>query len=119
MSTTLYERLGGRTSIEAIVDEFYARVRSDERVNDVFEDTDMAALRAHQTQFISALAGGPAEYDGEDLSEAHAHLDVDGRDFRIVVDHLDDALVEFDVSERERTELVGAVADLESAIVVE
>lgn len=119
MSATLYERLGGRESISAVVDEFYDRVLSDDRVNHFFEETDVAALRAHQTQFIASVTGGPVEYDGADVSAAHAHLDIDGRDFRIIANHLNDALVAFDVPEAERKEVIGAVGELESAIVTQ
>lgn len=119
MSATLYERLGGRESISAVVDEFYDRILSDDRVNHYFEETDVEALRAHQTQFIASVAGGPIEYDGADLSEAHAQLAIDGRDFRIVANHLNDALVAFDVPEPERREVIGAVGELEPVIVAD
>lgn len=117
MSATLYERLGGRESISAVVDEFYERVLADDGVNHFFEGTDMSALRAHQTQFLAAVAGGPVEYEGRDLAEAHAHLDIDGEDFATIATHLDEALMAFDVPEQERGEVVRAVGDLEPEIV--
>lgn len=117
MPTTLYERLGGRESISAVVDEFYNRVLADDRVNHFFDDTNMLSLRGHQTRFIASVASGPEDYDGRDLSEAHAHLDIDGRDFAIIATHLDEALAAFDVPEGDREELLGAVGDLEPVIV--
>lgn len=117
MSETLYDRLGGREAIEAVVESFYDRVLDDDRVNHFFEDTDMSALRAHQTKFLASVTGGPVEYDGEDLSAAHAHLDIDGRDFRVVAHHLNEALLEFDVSEADRKQVIAAVGELEPAIV--
>ena len=119
MSSSLYERLGGRESISAVVDEFYNRILTDDRVNHFFEDTNMLSLRGHQTRFIASVAGGPEGYDARELSEAHAHLDIDSRDFEIIATHLDEALVEFDVPEQERGEVLGAVGDLESEIVSE
>lgn len=38
---TLYERLGGRESIAAVVDSFYETVLDDERVADYFDGIDM------------------------------------------------------------------------------
>ncbi|WP_368409390.1 group 1 truncated hemoglobin [Halorussus gelatinilyticus] len=117
MSGTLYERLGGEDAISAVVESFYDRVLDDERIAHYFEETDMSALRAHQTQFLSSVAGGPVEYDGRDLETAHDHLGIDGRDFEIVARHLDDALAEFDVSEDDRKTVVAAVGELRSAVV--
>ncbi|UPV73381.1 group 1 truncated hemoglobin [Halorussus limi] len=117
MSETLYDRLGGRDAIAAVVESFYDRVLDDDRIAHFFEDTDMSALRAHQTTFLASVTGGPVEYDGADLSSAHADLDIDGRDFEIVARHLDEALAEFDVSADDREEVVAAIAELESAIV--
>lgn len=117
MSANLYERLGGRESIAAVVEEFYDRVLADDRVNHFFEDADVSSLRAHQTRFLAAAAGGPVEYDGDDMEAAHAHLDVDDRDFDVIADHLDAALASFDVPETEREEVVAAVAEFRPVIV--
>ncbi|MFC7080788.1 group I truncated hemoglobin [Halorussus caseinilyticus] len=117
MSESLYERLGGRDEISAVVGDFYDRVLGDDRVSHFFEDADVSALRSHQTQFLAAATGGSDGYDGADLSSAHAHLDIDRRDFGIVADHLDAALAEFDAPAADREEVVAAVAELEPAIV--
>lgn len=117
MSATLYERLGGRESIRAVVDEFYDRVLADDRVNGYFEETDVAALRAHQTGFLVAVAGGPDAYEGRDLAEAHAGLGIDAEAFAVVATHLDETLLAFDVPDRERSEVMDAVGSLEPAVV--
>ena len=119
MSDTLYERLGGEESIGAVVDEFYDRIVSDERVNHFFEDVDMEAQRAHQTQFLSSVAGGPVEYSGAEMEAAHDHLDVSEPDFEIIAVHLDESLAAFDVPETEREEVLSAVGELQPAIVSE
>jgi hemoglobin len=114
---SLYERLGGRDAVDAVVDEFYDRVLADERVEHHFEGVDVAALRAHQKQFVAAAAGGPVEYDGRDMAAAHAGLDVTGEEFAVVVDHLDAALAANGVSEADREALLSEVAALEPAVV--
>ncbi|KTG30896.1 group I truncated hemoglobin [Haloferax profundi] len=114
---TLYERLGGKEAISAVVDEFYDRMLADDDLAHYFEDTDMQAQRAHQTQFISSVAGGPVEYSGADMEEAHAHLGLSHEDFAATATHLQNALEEFDVPEDEIDEVLGAVASLEDDIV--
>jgi hemoglobin len=114
---TLYERLGEREGIGAVVDEFYDRVLADDDLVAYFEDSDPAALRRHQTQFLSHVAGGPVEWDGDDMATAHDHLGVTPADFQRVAGHLDDALRELDVPDAEREEVMDAVASMEEAVV--
>ena len=92
MVRTIYREIGGREAVEAVVDDFYDRVLSDEQLVEFFEGMDMEALRAHQVQFISSVAGGPVEYSGADMREAHAHLDITEADFDAVAEHLERAL---------------------------
>jgi hemoglobin len=113
---TLYERLGGREAIAAVVDEFYDRVVADDRLRPHFEDTDMQRLRAHQTQFLVAAADGPQEYAGESVRAAHDDLDLSEDDFWVVADHLDAALAACDVPDREREQVMSTVAGLEADV---
>ncbi|ODR81030.1 globin [Haladaptatus sp. W1] len=92
MSQSVYHEIGGQSAVEAVVTDFYDRVLSDEQLIPYFEGMDMAELRAHQIQFISSVAGGPVEYTGDDMREAHAHLDLDESDFDAVGEHLETAL---------------------------
>lgn len=114
---TLYERLGEREAIEAVVDEFYDRVLADDELVAYFEESDPADLRRHQTQFLSHVTGGPVQWDGDDMATAHDHLGVTPADFGRVAEHLDDALRELDVPDAEREEVMDAVASLEAAVV--
>ncbi|WIV67602.1 group I truncated hemoglobin [Natrialbaceae archaeon AArc-T1-2] len=113
----LYERLGGEDSIAAVVDAFYERVLEDDRVAHFFEDTDMQKQRAHQTQFLSAVAGGPVEYSGEDMESAHDDLEIRQKHFDAIAELLEEALLEFDVDDRERTDVLEAFASYEDDIV--
>ncbi|MFC6716202.1 group 1 truncated hemoglobin [Natrialbaceae archaeon GCM10025810] len=117
MSETLYDRLGGRDAIASVVDRFYERVLSDEQVAHYFDDVDMQKQRAHQTQFISAVAGGPVDYDGQSMEEAHEHLGITRPDFEAIATHLDETLAEFDVPEDDRAAVLEAIAEYEDAIV--
>lgn len=117
MSETLYERLGGEDAIAAVVDEFYDRVLADEQVAHFFEDVDMQQQRAHQTQFISSVTGGPVEYTGEEMEAAHEHLEIGPADFEAIATHLDETLAEFDVDEEDREAVLEEIASYRDDIV--
>lgn len=113
---TLYGKLGGKEQIETVVDEFYDRVLSDDSLVDFFEDMDMAAQRAHMTQFLSAVAGGPVEYSGDDMRAAHEGLGLEQEHFDAVARHLEDALRECGVPETQVEAVLSEVVALEDAV---
>lgn len=114
---TLYDRLGGRESIAAVVEAFYDRVLADDLVNDYFSDTDMQRQIAHQTQFISSVAGGSVEYTGEDMRAAHEGMGITHEEFDAIATHLNTTLKEFDVPEEDREAVMAEIGGYEDAIV--
>lgn len=119
MSTddTLYEQLGGREAIGAVVDRFYERVLDDERLEPYFDETDTQQLRRHQTQFLTASLGGPNEYAGESVRKAHDHLDIRQEHFNAVAAHLQATLEEFNVEDEVIEEVMAIVGELEEDVV--
>jgi hemoglobin len=116
MQQSLYDEIGGRDAVEAVVSDFYDAVLTDERILDYFEDQDMTELRAHQIQFISSVTGGPVEYTGEDMREAHAHLDLNESDFQAVAEHLESALRSNGVADANVETIMSRVADLKAPV---
>ncbi|XVH31283.1 group I truncated hemoglobin [Haloferacaceae archaeon DSL9] len=117
MSQTVYDEIGGRGAVEGVVDDFYDRVLADEQLIPFFEGMDMEALRAHQVQFISSVAGGPVEYDGADMHEAHAHLDIGESDFDAVGAHLETALRNNGVDEANIDAIMAEVVALKDPVI--
>jgi hemoglobin len=111
---TLYDRLGGREGIRAVVDEFYGRLLADDDLGPFFEDTDMESLKEHQTDHLVEAAGGPAEYTGPPVREAHLHVPFTEAHIGRAVDHLSASLDAFDVSGDDKAAVVGAVTRFEA-----
>ena len=116
MSQTIYSQIGGRDAVEAVVDDFYDHVLSDDRLAGFFEEMDMEELRAHQVQFISSVAGGPVEYTGGDMRGAHAHLGIDDGDYDAVCTHLERALRGNGVGDDNVEAILSEVEDLRAPI---
>lgn len=95
--TSLYYQLGGQKAIKAVVDEFYRRMLEDEVVNEVFKGVDMDRLRAHQAAFLAYALGGPVEYDGKTLREAHKGYRISFAQYERALKHLRDTLDSFNV----------------------
>jgi hemoglobin len=116
MPQTIYREIGGREAVEAVVDDFYERVLDDDQLTPYFEETDMADLRSHQIQFISAVAGGPVDYTGDDMREAHDHLGIEEEDFDLVGRYLQAALEENGVPEEHVETIMAEVAALKAPV---
>lgn len=102
MTTSLYERLGGEAAVNAAVDIFYRKVLADSSISDFFDTTDMDEQRNKQKAFLSMAFGGPKEYSGKDMREAHAPLVEKGLNdshFDAVAGHLDATLRELGVAD--------------------
>jgi hemoglobin len=107
---TLYERLGGRDGIRAVVDDFYDRLLDDPELGPFFADADVERLRRTQTDFLCEAAGGPESYDAAPVREAHAHVPFEPRHIERAVELLYASLDAFDVPEDDADAVVGAVA---------
>jgi len=110
---TLYDRLGGEPAFTAAVDDFYRRMLSDERVAGFFDDVDMEGQIAKQKSFLTFVTGGPAEYTGKDMREAHAHLLARGladEHVDVVIEHLGGTLASLGASSEDVAE-VAALAE--------
>lgn len=100
-STTLYEQLGGEAAVNAAVDIFYRKVLEDHRINRFFDNTDIEKQAAKQKSFLTMAFGGPNNYSGADMRQAHAHLvkklGLDDSHFDVVMEHLGATLQELNV----------------------
>jgi hemoglobin len=116
-SASLYQRLGGRPGIEAVVHTFVANVGRDERVNVRFLFTDLDALQTHLTDQLCAASGGPCTYSGRPMKALHAPMHVRSGEFDAMAEDLVAALRSHSVPERESKELLAIVASTRSDIV--
>jgi hemoglobin len=59
MGESLYDRLGGKDAIVAVVDAFVGRAAGDARINSKFARTDVPRLKAMLVDQICQATGGP------------------------------------------------------------
>jgi hemoglobin len=67
---SLYDRLGGKKAITAVVDEFVGRVAADTRINAFFAATAadakrLATFKGKLVDQICQASGGPCKYTGK------------------------------------------------------
>ena len=119
---TLYDRLGGKAAITAVVDEFVGRVAADKRINAFFAATAgdpkrLAAFKGKLVDQICEASGGPCKYMGKTMKAAHAGMGVKGADFDALVSDLVGALDKFKVAEADKNTLLGVLGPMKGDIV--
>lgn len=110
---SLYDRLGGEAAIDTAVLMFYRKMLSDKRVSGYFDNTDMETQIAKQKGFLTMAFGGPNNYTGKNMRDAHAPLvakGLNGTHVDIVIEHLGGTLKELGVSDADIAE-VAAIAN--------
>jgi hemoglobin len=117
---SLYERLGGVYAISAVVDRFSDQLVERDTLAatnpDIHEWTTheagvrLAGLKFLRTLWLCAIAGGPFEYTGKPLDEAHGRFHLTGSDFDQVAAVLAETLDQFQVPPREKDEVLNAFA---------
>lgn len=114
---SLYNRLGGKPLITAVVDDFVARVIADRRINRFFANTDVPPFKAKLVDQICEDSGGPCKYTGKDMKTAHAGMGVANTDFDALVEDLVTTLDKFKVPAKEKGELLGVLGPMRKDIV--
>jgi hemoglobin len=114
---TLYDRLGGKDAITAVVDDFVNSAATDEKIKHFFSNTDAKDLKAKLVDQICEATGGPCKYTGKDMKTAHTGMKITDEDFNQLVADLTKSLDKFKVGAKEKDELIGALAKMKPDIV--
>lgn len=114
---SLYERLGGKPAIQAVVDDFVANVAADARINRYFAGANIARLKAQLVDQICEAAGGPCRYTGQNMRDAHRGMGVSSAAFDALVEDLVKSLDKFKVPQKEKGELLSVLGPMKQDIV--
>lgn len=114
---SLYQRLGGKEAITAVVDDFIGNVAADARINKRFANANIPRLKMLLVEQICAASGGPCTYTGRDMTTAHTGMNIQSAEFDALVEDLVKSLDKFKVPGREQGELLGALGGMKPAIV--
>lgn len=114
----LYDRLGGKDAITAVVKDFVEeRVAKDARINAFFANTNIPDLENKLVDQICEATGGPCKYTGKDMKTTHTGMHIKESDFTAMVEDLKASLAKFKVGDKEQNELLNALGGMHDQIV--
>ncbi len=114
---SLYDRLGGKPALTAVVDDFIGNVAGDGRINQRFQGADIPRLKGMLVDQICQAAGGPCTYRGRSMAEAHRGMSISDAEFGALVEDLVKSLDKFRVPAQEKSELLSALGGMKGQIV--
>jgi len=122
MSSSLFERLGGRDGIANLVDDAVENHMNNPAVNARFlpyrEDPDrLAVIKNHTIDFFIAGSGGPANYKGREMPETHKGMNISQGEYMEVVDDIFLALKKNDHDEETQKEVLFILWSLKGMII--
>jgi hemoglobin len=114
---SLYDRLGGKPAITAVVDDFIGNVAGDARINKRFADANIPQLKTMLVDQICQATGGPCTYKGQTMLAAHKGMKITDAEFTALVEDLVKSLDKFKVGGPEKNELLSALGGMKGDIV--
>ncbi|MFK7826955.1 MAG: group 1 truncated hemoglobin [Oligoflexales bacterium] len=117
MSDSLYKKYGGAQTVSKIVHDFYSRIGETPSLERYFAKVKMDELIEHQIRFMTLVLGGPDDYEGRSLTEAHQGLKIMEEAFGIVAEIIENTLRDAKVEENDISEVLKVVGSVQEQIV--
>lgn len=114
---TLFADLGGQTGIDKIVDASVELYLADPRISAIFDESNMDRVRAQLKVQFCAISGGPCEYKGHNMAEAHKGLKLNNANFNALVEDLQVAMDKVGVPFATQNRLLARLAPMHRDVV--
>lgn len=122
---SLYEKLGGVYNIATLVDDVVERLLVNETLNanpkiaQARDHVPKAGLKYRVTEFMCQMTGGPQQYTGRNMVEAHQHLHITQGQWDAMMVDFKKSLTHFNVPEEYQVQLVQLMEKTKPDIVKE
>lgn len=110
--STLYERLGGKTNIDAVVENLLYKIADDTEMVGFFANSNIDLFAASLATQLCDVSDGPCHYEGPPMDRAHQKMGLTNVHFNHLVELLDAAMQEEGISLSARNELLGKLAPM-------
>ncbi|MBC2839841.1 group 1 truncated hemoglobin [Robiginitalea sp. SC105] len=119
---SLYERLGGASGIEALVDDIIELHMTNPVVKARFlplkdDPNHFAEVRQHLINFLASGSGGPEEYTGMDMPTAHRGMNISVSEYYNVVDDIMSALDKHHIDEQSKKDVLYIAYSLKDTMI--
>jgi hemoglobin len=117
LGPNLYQRLGGKEAINAVVKDLLANGMADPRLQPRLSGMDGARCEKQLTDLLCEATGGACKYSGRDMKTAHKGKNVTETEWQAFAENLGKTFDRFSVPARERKELLELIGPMKADIV--
>lgn len=121
-SVSLFQRLGGSSGISALVDDIVAEHMENPVIRARFQpylDTPdrLSLIKSHTCAFLEAGTGGPQQYRGRTMRDAHRGMNISAGEYMAVLDDILAALRRHGIDEHTQRDVLAIAYSLKDDIV--
>ncbi len=113
----LYAALGEKAGIDRLASDLVERLLRHPRIGTHFKDAQPEALQQSLAEQFCALSGGPCTYQGADMLDVHADMDIDKGDFNALVEVLQRAMDAQGIAFSQQNRLLALLAPMHRDII--
>jgi hemoglobin len=122
MTQILFERLGGKPGITAIVDAVVEAHMCNPAINARFlpikeQPEKLAMIKNHTIDFFSAGSGAAVKYTGRDMVSTHTGMNITAADYMHVVDDILEVLNNRQIDDVSKNEVLAILWSLKGMII--
>lgn len=114
---TLYNDLGGKAGITAIVDHEMAHHLTNPRIKAQFDDISVDHLKGQLVIFFCQVAGGPCTYTGHNMAVVHKGMHLTNADFNALVEDMQLGMDELGIPFATQNRLLARLAPYQHDVV--
>lgn len=120
-SVSLFDRLGGSSGINALVEDIVALHMENPIIRPRFRPyletpEKLAITKKHLCAFLEAGSGGAAQYTGRDMREAHRGMNINEAEYVAAIDDILAALQKNGIDEQTQKDVLAIAYSLKGQI---
>jgi len=113
----VFKEFGERPGLVALMEEFMVILVDDPRTRPFFGDADQKHVKQMLVDQFCAILGGPCQYSGKGMKEAHEKLSVNRAAFMALVEDLQKAMDQRGISFRAQNRLLAKLAPMHREVI--
>ncbi len=116
---SLYQQLGGQEAVESITKNLLDRILTNPKIDFLFKETDREDLHIKIVNQVCMETGGPCDYEGLDMVEAHSGMDIKYSEFDVFVEDFILAMEDANIPFRLQNKVLAVFAPMREDITYE
>jgi hemoglobin len=110
--TETFQAFGGKAGLVNIMDDFMIGLVKDPRTKPFFDNEKQTFIKAMLVEQMCALMNGGCQYNGRDMTSAHANMKVNRAAFNALVEQFQFAMDKHDVPFTAQNKLLAKLAPM-------